>query len=78
MKFSTTFFLGLLAHASAGKATERMLSSARKLNDEADMSFLMSYNLKLISCNANEKIRNPENGEYEYGAAVFRLCRKGH
>jgi hypothetical protein len=77
MKFAATFFLGLLAHASAGKATERMLSSARQLNDQADMSFLMSYNMKLISCNANERIRNPENGEYEYGAAVFRLCPDG-
>jgi hypothetical protein len=76
MKFAATIFLGLMASATAGKVST-MLSTARKLNDQADYSFLMDYSLKLISCNANEKIRNPENGEYEYGAAIFRMCPEG-
>jgi hypothetical protein len=34
----------------------------------------LAYTLKMISCNAGETVINAENGEYEYSAAVFRLC----
>jgi hypothetical protein len=30
--------------------------------------------LKLVGCKAGETVTNPENGEYEYSAAIFRLC----
>ena len=85
MKFAATFFLGLLASASAGKsATRNLLSKARKLEDQGnnnqnqnndnEYAFLMNYQLKLVSCKAGEQFQDPETGEYEYNAAVFRLC----
>ncbi|CAB9512551.1 expressed unknown protein [Seminavis robusta] len=85
MKFATTLFFGLVASASAalGPAQKRLLKKARKLEDnnqnqeEDEFAFLMNYNLKMIQCKAEEAIRNPEDGEYEYGAAIFRLCPEG-
>lgn len=82
MKFAATFFLTLLASASAGpSATRALMSKARKLNngddggnDDNQYSFLMNYQLKLVSCKAGEQIKDPETGELEYNAAVFRLC----
>jgi len=35
---------------------------------------LAKYSLKLVGCKAGETVTNPENGEYEYNAAIFRLC----
>lgn len=89
MKFAATVMLSLLASASArmGPAQKKLLSKARRLEDnnnnqnedqeEEEYAFLMNYNLKMIQCVADEQIRNPENGEYEYGAAIFRLCPEG-
>jgi hypothetical protein len=42
--------------------------------DEDEYYFLRNYELKLVSCKAGEQIRDPETGEYEYNAAIFRLC----
>jgi hypothetical protein len=87
MKFAaTTVLFSLLASSvtAMGPATRKLLSKARKLEDnqneeaeEDEYAFLMNYNLKLISCKADEQIRDPETGEYEYSAAVFRLCPEG-
>jgi hypothetical protein len=86
MKFAfASLFLGLVAGTSAHTpAMRNMLSKARKLEDqnnngndqaeEEEYAFLQNYQLKLVSCNAGEQIRDPETGEYEYNAAVFRLC----
>lgn len=84
MKFSTTVLVSLLAstQAAMGPATRKLLSNSRRLEDNGDeeeeeFAFLMNYNLKMIGCKADEQIRNPEDGEYEYGAAIFRLCPEG-
>lgn len=85
MKFATTVLVSLLASTASamGPATRKMLGKARKLEDanedaeEDEYAFLMNYNLKLVSCKAGEQIRDPETGEYEYNAAVFRLCPEG-
>jgi len=85
MKFSTTVLFSLLAstQAAMGPATRKLLSNSRRLEDngedqeEEEFAFLMNYNLKMIGCKADEQIRNPEDGEYEYGAAIFRLCPEG-
>jgi len=85
MKFSTTVLFSLLAstQAAMGPATKKLLSNSRRLEDngedqeEEEFAFLMNYNLKMIGCKADEQIRNPEDGEYEYGAAIFRLCPEG-
>jgi len=85
MKFSTTVLFSLLAstQAAMGPATKKLLSNSRRLEDngedqeEEEYAFLMNYNLKMIGCKADEQIRNPEDGEYEYGAAIFRLCPEG-
>lgn len=86
MKFATTtVFLTLLASATAkiGPSTRKLLTKARRLEDggedaeEEEYAFLMNYNLKMIGCKADEQIRDPETGEYEYSAAIFRLCPEG-
>ena len=86
MKFAATLFFGLLATtAAAGPAQRNLLKKARKLEDanngdeaqeEEEYAFLGNYELKMVSCKAGEQIRDPETGEYEYNAAVFRLCPK--
>lgn len=82
MKFALTVFVSLLASTQAkiGPATAKLLKSARRLEnneEEEEFAFLMNYNLKMIQCKAGESIRNPEDGEYEYNAAIFRLCPEG-
>lgn len=86
MKIPFALLAATAATASAstrtlsGKASKRLLSKARKLEDneeqeeEEEYAFLMSYKLKLRSCIAGEAVKNPETGEYEYNAVVFRLC----
>jgi hypothetical protein len=63
----------------SGSASKTLISKARKLEDadeaeEEEYAFLMNYKLKLRSCVAGEAIKDPETGEYEYNAVVFRLC----
>jgi hypothetical protein len=84
MKFAaTTVLLSLLASTATamGPATRKLLSKARKLEEnqqqEDEYAFLMNYNLKMVSCKAGEQIRDPETGEYENSAIVFRLCPEG-
>ena len=61
--------------------------SNRKLNDqnqqddnaaeEQEYSFLANYELKMVGCNPTESVVNAENGEYETGAIMLRLCPVG-
>jgi hypothetical protein len=86
MKFASTILMSLLASAAAApsRATRGLLSKARKLEDqnnngedqaeEEEYAFLQNYQLKLVSCKAGEQIRDPETGELDYNAAIFRLC----
>lgn len=90
MKLSTAFVVLASSVAAASASSIRsasakaaLLSKARRLEDqnqqgddaaeEEENQFLASYSLKLIGC-ANEQYISPENGEYEYGSVVFRLC----
>jgi hypothetical protein len=41
--------------------------------DEDEYSFLTNYNLKFISCDKSQQMKN-EDGDYTYGAAILRLC----
>lgn len=81
--------LALLAAANAAsfnplrKNVASLVSKSRRLEDadadaeaeeEEEFAFLTKYSLKFLGCKAGEKWVNPENGEYEYGTAVFRLC----
>jgi hypothetical protein len=42
-------------------------------NDNGDDDYLMKYTLKMISCASDEQVVG-EDGAYEYGAILFRLC----
>ena len=58
-------------------ASARVMDVARRLDqaaEENEYAFLGSYNLKMISCIANEPIVNQATGESEYNAIIFRLC----
>lgn len=93
MKFATTVLAlaGLVSSAAAlSPAKRNLLKAARRLEDqnnnnnnnnnqqdEDEFSFLMGYELKLIGCKAGEQVRNPENGEYENSAVIFRMCPEG-
>jgi len=90
MKFSAALFFGLMATAAAtGPAQRNLLKKARKLEDqnqnnnqnenqeEEEYAFLGDYEIKMVACKAGEQIRDPETGEYEYNAVVFRACPKG-
>jgi hypothetical protein len=64
-----------------GKAISSLMGKSRRLEDanaeeeeEEEFAFLQNYSLKFITCKAGEKWKDPENGEYEYGVAVYRLC----
>jgi hypothetical protein len=88
MKFATTVFFSLLATAAAtvSPATRNLMKKARKLEDqnnnnnnqdeqeEEEYAFLGKYQMKMVSCKAGEQIRDPETGEYDYNAVIFRLC----
>lgn len=66
------------------KTVGRLMNKSRRLEEEAadaeeeqeqdEFAFLADYSLKFITCKAGEKWVDPENGEYEYGVAVYRLC----
>lgn len=60
-------------------AKAKVLRSARKLNQEEEeaeeeYSYLAKYSLKMVSCAAGTTVVDPDSGEYEYSAVVFRLC----
>lgn len=71
---------------SGPSAAAKVLRSARRLeqanqggddqaNQEEQYDYLAQYSLKLIGCKAGTSIANADgNGEYEYSAAIFRLC----
>lgn len=86
MKLSFALLLPTLVSASlsiSGKNAAKVLSAARRLDQEAngddaaaedEYGYLTQYNLKMIGCKSGETVINPEDGEYEYNAIVFRLC----
>eukprot|EP00934_Nitzschia_sp_Nitz4_P009026 Nitzschia sp. Nitz4//scaffold104_size75438//5126//6241//NITZ4_005648-RA/size75438-snap-gene-0.118-mRNA-1//-1//CDS//3329532362//9016//frame0 len=84
MKLSSAILcMSMIAGASAsksisGKNAAKVLRSARRVeegDDAADeFEFLQNYSLKLVGCKTEQNIYNAENGEYEYSAAIFRLC----
>lgn len=84
MKFSTALLtLASIASVSAksitgDKAQSKVLRAARRLDGEeeeaGEYDYLAKYTLKLIGCNAGQTVINPDSGEYEYNAVVFRLC----
>lgn len=55
-----------------------VLGGRRKLNDEEEeeeeFAFLQNYKMKMITCKSGEPVRDPESGEYEMNAVVYRLC----
>lgn len=66
----------------------RMIEGSRRLEQnqqqgddaaaqEEEYSFLANYELKMIGCNSAETVVNAENGEYETGAVLLRLCPVG-
>jgi hypothetical protein len=84
MKLSAAILLLSATMASAaksisGKSASKILRAARKLEEgddnaeEDEFAYLGNYNLKMIQCKNGETVMNAE-GEYEYGAAVLRLC----
>eukprot|EP00339_Tiarina_fusa_P002600 CAMPEP_0117026114 /NCGR_PEP_ID=MMETSP0472-20121206/19220_1 /TAXON_ID=693140 ORGANISM="Tiarina fusus, Strain LIS" /NCGR_SAMPLE_ID=MMETSP0472 /ASSEMBLY_ACC=CAM_ASM_000603 /LENGTH=297 /DNA_ID=CAMNT_0004733011 /DNA_START=101 /DNA_END=994 /DNA_ORIENTATION=+ len=64
----------------SGKSAAKILRAARRVEEgddaaeEDEFAYLGNYNLKMVSCKAGETVINAENGDYEYGAAVLRLC----
>jgi len=58
--------------------SKRVSGGQRKLNDEAEeeeeFAFLQNYKMKMITCKSGEPVRDPESGEYEMNAVVYRLC----
>mmetsp|Transcript_6155 Transcript_6155/g.16743 ORF Transcript_6155/g.16743 Transcript_6155/m.16743 type:complete len:309 (-) Transcript_6155:318-1244(-) len=85
MKFAL-LTASLLSVASAmtikGKNAAKIMSSARRLDqnnqqdepDYGDYGYLVNYSLKLVGCKAGETVVNPQDGEYEYNAAIVRIC----
>ena len=87
MKFSTAvLFASMASTASAaktisGKTAGKVMRAARQLeqNQQGDdagneFDYLAKYSLKMIGCKAGETVVDAETGEYEYSAAIFRLC----
>lgn len=90
MKLAATLLIASMAAVSAKKtikgkdAAAKVLRSARRLDEnqgddqdaeeEEEFSYLGKYSLKLIGCKAGVAVANAEDGEYEYNAAVFRMC----
>jgi hypothetical protein len=54
--------------------SRRLEDADAEAEEEEEFAFLQNYSLKFITCKAGEKWTDPENGEYEYGVAVYRLC----
>lgn len=83
LAFATTVTGRTIKHHSNKK---NVIGKARRLEDqnnnnnnnqnqdEEEYGFLMNYKMKMVSCKMGETVRNPENGEYEQNAVVFRLC----
>ena len=74
------------AKTLSGKNAAKVLRAARRVEEqdgegdgeeEIDNSYIMNYDLKMVSCVAGEAVVNPEDGEYEYGAVTVRLCPSG-
>ena len=62
-----------------GKNAAKILRAARRVEEaeeeeEGEYDYLMKYTLKMIDCKAGQQVLNSETGEYEYNAAIFRLC----
>lgn len=84
MKFSTAILFlinaSVVAATSPMRATANLLQNARKLEEAAqdeaedEFAFLGNYNLKMLYCKSGEAYVNPQDGSYEYGSVVFRLC----
>lgn len=64
----------------------RLVEGSRNLADaqgddaaaqEDEYSFLANYELKMIGCNAAETVMNAEDGAYETGVVLLRLCPLG-
>jgi hypothetical protein len=65
----------------SGKNVAKVLRAARRVEENGDdaaeedeYSYLTQYTLKMIGCKSGETVVDAETGEYEYNAAVFRLC----
>lgn len=58
--------------------SKRVSGGQRKLNDggedEDEFAFLQNYKMKMITCKTGEPVRDPETGEYEMNAVVYRMC----
>ena len=86
MKLSTAIILASATMVAAkrkisGKNAAKILRHARRVEEEADgedaeldLSYLLNYDIKMISCIEGEAIVNPEDGEVAYGAVTLRLC----
>jgi len=85
MKLSLLAFLfaSVSARTVSKQNAAKVLSNARRLEDanngddaaeEEEYAFLMNYKLKMRSCVSGESVVDPETGEYDYNAIVFRLC----
>jgi len=82
MKFQLTALFCAFASASAGRTVKNnkgLIGKARRLEDnqnqdDNEYGFLMNYKYKMLSCKAGESVRDPETGEYEQNAVIFRLC----
>jgi len=79
-------FASVSARTISKQNAAKVLGNARRLEDEGngddaaeeeEFAFLMNYKLKMRSCITGEAIQDPETGEYEYNAVVFRLCPGG-
>jgi len=55
------------------RAAKRHLEEGQEEEEEGEFDYLGKYTLKMVGCKAGETVVN-EEGEYEYNAAVFRLC----
>lgn len=71
----------VLRNARLIEGSNRKLEQAQQGDDQAaqeqEYSFLANYELKMVGCNAAETVVNAENGEYETGAIMLRLCPIG-
>jgi hypothetical protein len=56
------------------RAANRRVEEDAEEEEEGEYDYLMKYTLKMVGCKAGEKVVDAETGEYEYNAAVFRLC----
>jgi hypothetical protein len=85
MKFSTSIvLLATMASAAAMSVTNKVSAKAKVLRasrrldgnqqEEEEYGYLAKYNLKMVSCSPDTTVIDPETGDYEYSAVVFRLC----